>query len=181
VGVSPAGILAYQTGLESGQLTWFDRSGRPVDALPVDASDTSPQISPDGSVVAMRKFGASGEISIWVTDLARTSSSPVTFGRNDVSPAWSRTGRRLAFLRIIGKDAGVHIVAVTDASKDQFLQGTVDDAPTNDPLCAGRKPEADRRSLRQSDSAPVSLSRIASLQMEEVLHRAPESLAESVR
>src|SRR5262245_64757229 len=35
VGVSPAGILAYQTGRASeGQLTWFDRSGRPVDSLP---------------------------------------------------------------------------------------------------------------------------------------------------
>src|SRR5215471_2961958 len=90
VGVSPAGILAYQTGRESetGQLTWFDRSGRPLDALPVDASGTSPQISPDGSLLAVRKFGALGR-SIWVTDLARKSPTRVTFGRNDVSPVWS--------------------------------------------------------------------------------------------
>jgi hypothetical protein len=128
VGVSPAGILAYQTGGEfaTGQLTWFDRSGRPVDALPIDASGPSPQISADGSLVAVRKFGAPGGSSIWVTDLTRKSASPITFSRNDVSPAWSPRGRRLAFLRLVGKDDGVHIVDVTDASKDQFLKGNVD-------------------------------------------------------
>jgi hypothetical protein len=128
VGVSPAGILAYQTGPESGQLTWFDRSGRPVDSLPAEASGPSPQISPDGSLVAVSRIGASGT-GIWVTDLARKSLSPITFGRNDVFPVWSPRGRRLAFLRLVGKEAGVHIVDVTDASKDQFFEGTIDDNP----------------------------------------------------
>jgi hypothetical protein len=132
VGVSPTGILAYQTGGESEavQLTWFDRSGKPVDALPADASGVQLQISPDGSLVAVIRSVASGR-SIWVTDLARKSPSPVTFGRNDVSPAWSPLGKRLAFLRVFGKDAGVHIVDVTDASKDQFLEGTIGDGPTS--------------------------------------------------
>jgi Tol biopolymer transport system component/tRNA A-37 threonylcarbamoyl transferase component Bud32 len=131
VGVSPAGILAYQSGGEfaTGQLTWFDRSGRPVGALPVDASGTSAHISPDGSLLAASKFGASGR-SIWVTDLARKSSSPITFGRNDILPAWSPSGKRLAFFRVVGKDAGVHVVDWPDASKDRFLKGAVD-APTS--------------------------------------------------
>jgi Tol biopolymer transport system component len=131
VGVSPAELLAYQTGRESeaGQLTWFDRSGRPVDALPAEASGGQPQISPDGLLVAVQRIGASGR-SIWATDLTRKSSSPVTFGRRDVSPVWSPSGRRLAFLHVVGKDAGVHIVDVTDASKDQFFEGTIADAPT---------------------------------------------------
>jgi WD40 repeat protein len=131
VGVSPAGILAYQTGREfaTGQLTWFDRSGKPVDVLPVDASGSQLQISPDGLLVALHKFGASGR-SIWVTDLARKSSTPITFGRNDSSPAWSPHGKRLAFLRVAGQDAGVHIIDVTDAAKDKFLKGA-DDAPTS--------------------------------------------------
>jgi hypothetical protein len=133
VGVSPAGILAYQTGGEfaTGQLTWFDRSGRPVDALPADASGRQPQISPDGSLVAVVKLGASGGRSIWVTDLSRKSPSPITFGRNDVTPGvWSPSGKRLAFFRVVGKDVGVHIVDWPDASKDQFLKGAVD-APTS--------------------------------------------------
>jgi len=78
----------------------------------------------------VRKFGASGS-SIWVTDLARKSPSPVTFGRNDVSPAWSPRGRRLAFFRVGGKDTGVQVIDVTDASKDQFLKGATVDAPTS--------------------------------------------------
>jgi hypothetical protein len=132
VGVSPAGILAYQNGGEfaTGQLTWFDRSGRPVEALPADASGRNPQISPNGLLVAVRKLNASGGINIWVTDLSRKSPSPITFGRNDITPVWSPSGRRLAFFRVIDKDAGVHIVDRTDASKDQFFPGTVD-APSS--------------------------------------------------
>ena len=64
-----------------------------------------------------------------MTDLARKSGSPITFGRNDVGPAWSPSGKRLAFLRLAGKDAGVHIVDVTDASKDQFFEGTTGHGP----------------------------------------------------
>jgi Tol biopolymer transport system component len=130
VGVSPAGILAYQTGGEfaTGQLTWFDRSGRPLDTLPADASGRNPQISADGSLVAVSRIGASGR-SIWVTDLTRKSPSPVTFGRNDVSPVWSPRSKRLAFLRAVGKEAGVHIVDATDASKDKFFEGTIGDGP----------------------------------------------------
>jgi dipeptidyl aminopeptidase/acylaminoacyl peptidase len=125
VGVSPAGVLAYQAGreTEARQLTWIDRSGKPLDSLPVDAWGTSPQISPDGSLLAVSRIGASGGRSIWVTDMTRNSSSPITFGRNDCCPAWSPSGKRLAFLRVTGKDAGVHIVDVTDASKNEFLKG----------------------------------------------------------
>jgi len=86
----------------------------------------SPQISLDGSLVAVSRIGASGGRSIWVTELARKSPSPITFGRGDVSPVWSPRGKRLAFLRLAGKEAGVHIVDMTDASKDQFLKGAVD-------------------------------------------------------
>jgi Tol biopolymer transport system component len=81
-------------------------------------------------LVAVRKFDASGNSNIWVTDLLRRSPSPITFGRNDVSPAWSASGKRLAFFRVIGEDAGVHIVDRTDPSKDQFYKGAVD-APTS--------------------------------------------------
>ena len=94
-----------------------------MDALPVDASGSLPQISPDGSLLAVRKSAASGGRSIWVTDLTRNSSSPITFGRYDCCPAWSPSGKRLAFLRVTGKDPGVHIVDVTDASKDELLKG----------------------------------------------------------
>jgi Tol biopolymer transport system component len=90
----------------------------------------SPQISPDGALVAVSRIGASGT-SIWVTELARKSPSPITFGRGDVSPVWSTRGKRLAFLRRAGKEAGVHIVDMTDASKDQFFEGTTGYSPAS--------------------------------------------------
>ena len=95
----------------------------------MDASGPTPQISPDGSLVAVQRIGASGS-NIWVTDLTRKSPSPITFGRNDVRPAWSPSGRRLAFFRVVGKDAGLHVVDVKDPSKDQFFPGAID-APTS--------------------------------------------------
>ena len=42
---------------------------------------------------------------------------------------WSPSSKRLAFLRVAGKDVGVHIVDVTDASKDQFFEATTGSAP----------------------------------------------------
>jgi hypothetical protein len=60
-----------------------------------------------GGGTQIRCFGAS---TICVTDLARRSPSPITFGRNDISPVCSSSGKRLAFFRARGKDAGVHIV-----------------------------------------------------------------------
>ena len=124
VGVSRAGILAYQTGGESqaGQLTWFDRSGKQTGSLPADASGITPEISPDGSSVAVLRRNASGGQNVWVTDLARKSASRLTFSAVDLSPVWSPDGKRVAFVTLTpGKDGGVHVVDTGDRSKSQLI------------------------------------------------------------
>jgi Tol biopolymer transport system component len=127
VGVSRSGILAYQTdryfNRNMGQLVWVDRSGKPVDSLPANASGRNPELSPDGLSVAVGRTNASGVESVWITDLVRKSSHQLTFGAgtvSDVNPVWSPDSRHIAFLRIRGgKDGGVHIVDTKDNSKDQ--------------------------------------------------------------
>jgi Tol biopolymer transport system component len=103
VGVSRSGVLAYQSADEAplGQLTWLDRSGKPISTLPQDHSVVDPLISPDGnSVVGAR---ASGGRDIWVVDLRRQASRRITFEDTLESAAvWSHDGKRIAF-RSLGK------------------------------------------------------------------------------
>ncbi len=132
VGASPAGILAYQTGgaFDRGQLTWFDRTGKRHEALPEEASGRSPEISPGGSLLAVRRTNASGSQNIWITDLARNSPSRLTFGTGrDTSAVWSPDEKRLAYLSLAAKDGGVYILDMQDPSKRQLIQRGV--APTS--------------------------------------------------
>ena len=100
VGVSPAGIIAYQTGGvgATGQLGWLDRSGVEVGVLTLEASVSRPQLSPDGALVAGHRFDE-GETSVWVTDLERGTSTRLTFSGNARDAVWSPDGMRLAFRR----------------------------------------------------------------------------------
>ena len=123
LGVSPSGVLAYQTvgASPTGQLTWFDRSGKQVGSLPADASGDGPRLSPDGLSVVMTRAGSSGNVDIWVTDLARKSPTRITFDPGlHVSPVWSPDGRRLAFLNL-GIQPGTRIVDANDSAKSQPL------------------------------------------------------------
>jgi Tol biopolymer transport system component len=116
VGVSPSGVLAYQTGgVTYLQSHWLSRSGTPVNAVTpgeprgapgvtgVDATVGAVVISPTGSHVAW--LGGAG---IWVTDLTRGSSTRLTLAPNLRRDrfAWSADGRRLAY----GTPQGVHAV-----------------------------------------------------------------------
>ena len=123
VGVSPSGILAYQVGTASadpGRLVWFDRAGRELGGLQPDVAIDRPELSPDGSLVAGTRDDASGNRDIWVTDLARGSSSRVTFDDQNTegSPVWSPDGTRLAF-RHVG--TGIHITDLAGADDDLLV------------------------------------------------------------
>jgi Tol biopolymer transport system component len=125
VGVSPSGILAYQTGSDfntnTGQLVWFDRFGNRVDSFSPDASGMSPELSPDGLFVAVVRTDASHNRNIWLTNLARKSSLPLTFGDGiDRNPVWSPDSR-IAFSRFSGGNTGVYIADMKDNSKNQTV------------------------------------------------------------
>jgi eukaryotic-like serine/threonine-protein kinase len=102
VSTSAAGAIAYRTGAALGprkQLTWFDRSGRELADLggPFDSTQLDPSLSPDGHQVALFR-GVSGNIDVWLIDLARGVPTRFTFdSADDVSPIWSPDGRRIVF------------------------------------------------------------------------------------
>jgi Tol biopolymer transport system component len=125
VGVSPSGSLAYQTDSDfntnTGQLVWVDRSGNRVGSLSPDASGSSPELSPDGLFVAVVRKDASHTQRVWITNLARNSSLPLTFGDGlDRNPVWSRDSR-IAFSRFSAGDSAVYIVDMKDNSKRPFV------------------------------------------------------------
>jgi len=100
VGVSRSGVLAYQSADEAlvGQLTWIDKSGKPLATLPLDIAVQNPTLSTDESSIVGER--PSGGRDIWIANLKRGSMTRVTFDETlDTSAVWSNDGSRVAFRR----------------------------------------------------------------------------------
>jgi len=109
VGVSAAGILAYQSGRSGfGQLAWFDRSGKLLSVLPATAAGDDPALSPDGKFAAVQ-IRTPDNSDIWINDLARGASTRFTFAPgNDFSPVWSPDGKKVVFHRAFSATDGIY-------------------------------------------------------------------------
>ncbi len=98
--VSPAGVLAYQTGQGTasiGQMTWFNRMGQKLGTVGQPDVYAAPARSPDGSQVAL-EVGPHGSSNIWVYDLKRGTGSRLTFdAADDANPVWSPDGKKILF------------------------------------------------------------------------------------
>ena len=129
VGVSPSGVLAYQTGGTGGvgQLTWLDRSGKEVEVLPVDASLSAAHVSPDGRQLVGHRVD-DGSFNVWVSDLRRGGATRVTFTAPARDPVWSADGTQIAFRRMNDTGApGIYIIPAEGGAERKLLdtQGRV--------------------------------------------------------
>ncbi|MDX2149623.1 MAG: winged helix-turn-helix domain-containing protein [Bryobacteraceae bacterium] len=96
--VSPAGTVVYRAMPSADRrLAWL-RAGEGVSTagLPSPGAYSSPQLSPDGKLLAL---GASGEglMHIWVFDLDRRRMIRASFGRTQCCPVWSPDGEFIVF------------------------------------------------------------------------------------
>lgn len=128
VGVSPAGVLAYQTSRETGagtpRIAWFDRSGKSSGLLPATVAGAAPRLSPDGRFAALQIMGPNG-MDIWLADLSRASSTRFTFaqgGRIHGSAVWSPDGRKLAY-RLEG--SGIFVKDANGTGAEQMILKSV--------------------------------------------------------
>ena len=126
VGVSASGTLAFQTGgdFTAEMFTWFSRAGARTGVVSLEVSGINPSLSPDGHLVAFQG-SASGDLDVWVTDVARGVTSRLTRGGGpDRSAIWSPDGHRVAFLR-----SGKIYVKNADGSGDETVLADVAGAP----------------------------------------------------
>jgi Tol biopolymer transport system component/tRNA A-37 threonylcarbamoyl transferase component Bud32 len=99
---SQTGVLAYTSGGSGGalQITWLDRSGRPVGTVGKPADIQTPRLSPNGKTVATDRLdAASGNRDIWLLDLVRGTEQRLTFAGNNIFPVWSPDSLRIAYTR----------------------------------------------------------------------------------
>jgi serine/threonine protein kinase/Tol biopolymer transport system component len=97
--VSDNGVLVYRAGiLARTQLTWVDRTGKQLASVGTPDILLSPVLSPDEKKVVVARADLSAGSDIWVTDIARQTSSRLTFDPAIESNAvWSPDGGRIVF------------------------------------------------------------------------------------
>lgn len=100
--VSENAVLVMRTGgLVQNQLTWFDRTGRTLEASSRIGNYSAPALSPDEKRIAVSRsdFQPTTTPDIWLIDLERRAESRFTFDdANDTMPAWSADGQYIAFV-----------------------------------------------------------------------------------
>ena len=80
-----------------GRLTWFDRCGTPLDSAGPLGDYTDFRLSSDQTrLAASLADPKTGFPDIWITDRARGSSAPFTFGPAvNATPVWAPDGERI--------------------------------------------------------------------------------------
>jgi Tol biopolymer transport system component len=80
------------------RLVWVDPSGKELSTVGEPGQFEDARLSPDETRIAFVREDAKGSRDIWVLDLARGSTTRVTFGeRVHYDPVWSPDSRDLAF------------------------------------------------------------------------------------
>jgi Tol biopolymer transport system component len=115
------GTVAFRagSGRRQRQFIRVDRSGREIERLgePDDAQPVGPTPSPDGTRVAVFRRGAT-DSDVWLFDTRRgVMSRFTTTPGEDIFPAWSRDGSRIAFTSVRSQQ-GVAIYAKPTAGTD---------------------------------------------------------------
>ena len=78
-------------------LVWVDRDGReePL-GIEIDLY-SSPRLSPDGTRVVFNKRAGANLGDIFIHDIVRNRSAPLTFTDTDANPIWTPDGQRVVF------------------------------------------------------------------------------------
>ncbi|QOY85861.1 PD40 domain-containing protein [Paludibaculum fermentans] len=94
-------------------------SSAPKPVLNSTQMESNPQVSPDGSKIAMES-NRGGFREIWTANTDSTNLTQVTNLMNPISgsPAWSPDGRRIAFDSRVGGVPGIYVVSAQGGTAD---------------------------------------------------------------
>jgi len=123
--VSQTGVLAYYSGgsaLES-QLTWFDRTGKPLETLGPPAVMQAAALSPDEKTSAVDRLDPTlGTYDLWLYDLVHHRDSRFTFDSgNDTFPVWLRDGSQVLFSSDRNGRFGLYRKSAIGGRKEELL------------------------------------------------------------
>ena len=116
--VSRNGTLFYFAGTTApSDLVWVDRQGGESPAAPGYRKEfTSVRLSPDGRRLAY-SFATAGRQEIWLEDLAQhTRTRMAAEGTENMRPAWSPDGMRIAFVSNRGNQRALWVMPVNGSA-----------------------------------------------------------------
>ncbi len=126
--LSREGLLLYQSGVnsENSKLVWMDRSGRDGESVGKPGDYRSARLSHDGTRVAASMLDpATQKSDIWVLDIARGTSTKLTFDpENDQSPLWSPDDRTIYFTGLRQGKGDVFVKSSFGTGSDEPVYGS---------------------------------------------------------
>lgn len=110
------------TAVIPNELTWFDRSGKPLGVVGELGDHYMPRLSPDGTKLAVESHGGEGGGDIFVYDLKAGTRTRLTFEptHHNASATWSPDGSRLAF-HSTRQGVSLFIKPVSGASPEELV------------------------------------------------------------
>jgi serine/threonine protein kinase len=121
---SDTGVLAYAGPiLRFGQLIWYDRAGKTIGPVGPPGDYIDLRLSPNGRELAESlRDPKSGNTDIWLTDIARGSTSRFTSGYIlSASPVWSPDGMRIIYRSVRRGFAEFYEKSATGGGKDDAV------------------------------------------------------------
>lgn len=117
IGASWNGMVTYRMGASGAdfEMAWFDRNGQRVKGIGSLGQFTNPAVSPDERWLAVGQMDTSLKTrDLWLHDLSRGTNTRLTFDPgDDLNPAWSPDGKRIAFT---SSRKGARDIYIMDAS-----------------------------------------------------------------
>jgi len=121
--LSPSGTLAYLSGSAMGRLVIVDSNGAVTPVRAEDRTYSSPRFSPTGSSLAMDISDGVGT-DIWIHRFDTGAMSRLTFVGENIRPAWSPDGGRIAYSTTRDGRRSVYASAADGSGEAERLVGT---------------------------------------------------------